>query len=165
MDEFLTREKAAEFLGVSTRTLDRYVSTKVLPAHRKGRRAVFAKSDLLALQKSPGQKPEISEDQQEHFPVKQNENLTALANLLEKMHDEIRRKDDVIFRLNFELGAAREKEKTAIPLLESGEKNAEKIKRLEETLFSARVMRTLFFGLFALSLGVIGVLVNFLFLS
>ncbi len=157
----MTREKAADFLEISTRTLDRYVRSRILPIHKKGRRAVFSKNDLLALQKSPGHKAEIADEQEALVP--HQENLAAFAGLLEKMHDEMRRKDDVIFRLNFELGASREREKSMTLLLESGGKKAEKEEDLEKSLFSARAGRTLFFGLFAGSLGAIGILISVLF--
>jgi len=166
MDEFLTRAEAAKFLGISTRTLDRFVKNKILPTHRDGRRKVFLKADLLILQKSaPGQKAEIAAEKVDFWPAEKPEksDFEKFEMIFEKLADEIRRKDEMIFRLNFEIGAAREREKSMTPLLESGKKNAEKIQKLEKQLFSVRIGRALFFGLFAAAIGAIAILVHFLF--
>lgn len=107
------------------------------------------------------------EEKENRLPEKQNPDITALANLAQEMHREIQKKDNEIAQLNFQLGKYQEITKNSVPLLEARKKDEEKavtIAKIRKDLYSAQSGRLLFVALFAISLGIIGILVNYLFL-
>ena len=160
MDGFLTREQAAKKLNISTRTLDRYVQRKIIRGHKKGKRTVFRENDVNAVLQTPNQKAEVITE--EKSIAKPNEEILALTGFLQQMHGELQQKDAHIAHLNFELGKHQEIAKNSLPLLE-GEKKDQNITVLKQSLQSARMMRSFFLGLFALSVGGIIILVGMLF--
>lgn len=48
-DEYLTPEEASAILGISRRTLERFVKDKKIARYRKGLRVLFKRSDVEAL--------------------------------------------------------------------------------------------------------------------
>ncbi len=166
MSDYLTREEAAQDLEISTRTLDRYVQRKIIKPHRRGKRTMFMRSDIQALANTPNPQTHVV-DSSASLPVEQNPQLQALISLAQEMHGEIRKKDQEIAHLSFELGKYQEIAKNSVPLLESRKQEIakdEQISHLQRDLIGARLGRYVFLSLFGLSLGAVGVLVHFLFL-
>lgn len=167
MQEFLTREETADILNISTRTLDRYVRKKILKPHRDGRRTVFKKTDVESVVETPSEKPQIVSESKENIslPEKQDANIAALATLAKEMHDEMKRKDEQIANLNFELGKMQESSKTTIPLLAMKEKESENERReykIREQLQTTRIIKNVYLILFGLSIAIIGIMTNYL---
>lgn len=59
-EEYLTPEEASTYLGVSRRTLERYVKQGLIPRYRRGlSRVVFKRTDLAGfLEVRPDQSPD-----------------------------------------------------------------------------------------------------------
>ncbi len=163
----MIREDAAQLLEISTRTLDRYVQRKIIKAHRRGKRTMFLRADVDALANTYSAQPHIVGNNLE-LPAEQNPQLAALISLAQEMHGEIGKKNQEISELNFQLGKYQEIAKNSIPLLESRQQQAdtaEQIYVLKSNLQKARFGRHVFVALFGLSIGAVGVLIQFLFLA
>ena len=169
MSDFLSREETADRLEISTRTLDRYVRRKLLKPHRRGKRTMFLRADVEALASAPGpQTHVVGGGGAEHLPAEQHPQLEALISLAQEMHGEIRKKDQEIAHLSFELGKYQEIAKNSVPLLESRKQEVakeEEIGELKRDLISARFGKQVFLSLFGLSCGALLVLVHYLFLQ
>jgi excisionase family DNA binding protein len=168
LETYVSREEAADFLGVSTRTLDRYVRKKILKPHRRGRRTLFLRLDVESLSDVPEPKSHVVAEQKENFlPEKPDPDIAALANLAQEMHRELQKKDQEISQLNFQLGKYQEIAKNSVPLLEARKQEQQQgaaLDTMKKKLSSAQKGRMVFFGLFTICLGVIGILVHYLFL-
>lgn len=166
MEELLTREETAQFLQISTRTLDRYVRKKILKPRKDGRRTVFRRVEVEALAETPGEQPHIVSESKskETSPDTPDKNILALANLAQEMHRELKEKDEQIANLNYELGKYQEMSKNSIPLLamEQKERNdQEKLTNVRSELHEAKTWRSVYLVLFGISLAVIGIILNY----
>ncbi|QQS59505.1 helix-turn-helix domain-containing protein [Candidatus Peregrinibacteria bacterium] len=160
MSNFVTREEAADMLGISTRTLDRYVQRKILRAHRRGRKALFLRPDVESIASPEPEKTHFVSEEKT-LPVTSENDMTPFANLIREMHHEIQKKDGEIAKLSFELGKWQEISKNSVPLLEAKKRDNDfslQIDHLQESLQSARNGRLIFFVLFTLSVGILGIL-------
>jgi len=164
MDEYLTREDAANFLGISTRTLDRYVQRKIIKPRRRGRRMMFLRTDLDALANTHDPVSQVIRGDTS-LSLEQAPQFSTLVGLAQEMHREIQKKDQEIAHLHFELGKYQEIAKNSIPLLESSKrdyKNEDRVKNLTRELTNARLGKHIFLSLFGIALGAIGVLIHYL---
>lgn len=162
------RSEAASLLSISTRTLDRYVKKKMLKSHRRGRHTMFVRSDVEALLEEPTatQSHVVSQKIKATPPDVISPEITAFAGLIKEMNEQIQTKDMHIAKLNYELGKLQEITKNSVPLLEIRNEKQEHqndLQRLEKEIGRAKTGRFLFFILFVLSLGAVGILVNMLF--
>jgi hypothetical protein len=154
-------------LGVSTRTLDRYVRKRVLKAHRRGRRTMFVKDDIEAINEVPTANSHVVNEEQ-NLPAEPQPDISALANLAQEMHREIQMKDHEISQLNFQLGKYQEIAKNSVPLLEAEKKDRneqKKVDGLNHRINTLKRSRFVFLVLFAISLAIIGILANSLFVQ
>lgn len=163
----MTREEAAEILGISTRTLDRYVRKKMLKPHRRGRRTMFVRIDVESLMEAPATRSHVVSHSQpnETLPDTPSPDMTAFAGLIREMNEQIQKKDAHIAHLNFEMGKLQESVHNSVPLLEmrnEKESHQQHVIELQEEVGKAKTGRLLFFILFAVSAGVIGILGNLL---
>ncbi len=166
MESYITREEAADCLGVSTRTLDRYVRKKILKSHRRGRRTMFLRLDVESVIETPTPQSHVVSEVQETLPTKQDPDIAALVSLTTKMHHELQQKESEISRLHFQLGKYQEISKNSIPLLEAKNKeriDEKQITTLKREVRSVRSGRFFFFVLSALLLGAVGILSSLLF--
>lgn len=62
-DEFLTPEEASAVLGVSRRTLERYVKDRLIQRYRRGMRVYFKRMDVEQLRVRLSQPPQPEDDQ------------------------------------------------------------------------------------------------------
>jgi len=62
-DEFLTPEEASATLGVSRRTLERYVKDRLIQRYRRGMRVYFKRIDVERLREKLSQPPQPEDDQ------------------------------------------------------------------------------------------------------
>jgi DNA-binding transcriptional MerR regulator len=168
VEEYLAREDAAAFLGISTRTLDRYIQRKILKPHRKGKRMMFLRSDLETLGLAPDPKSQIvAEAEMPTLPAQPSAEMSALISLAQEMHRELKSKDHEIAELNFELGKYQEIAKNSVPLLEAAKRDRvskDRLEYLQSELYKARFGKYIFLALFGFTLGALGILLNFLFI-
>lgn len=61
-DEFLTPEEASAELGISRRTLERYVKDKLIQRYRRGIRVYFSRADVEQLRERLS-RPQPEDDQ------------------------------------------------------------------------------------------------------
>lgn len=165
MSDFVTREEAADMLGISTRTLDRYVQRKILRTHRRGRKALFLRPDVESIASPEPEKTHFISEETLPQESSLESDMAPFANLIREMHHEIQKKDGEIAKLSFELGKWQEISKNSIPLLESKKKDDHfslQIDHLQESLRSARNGRLVFFALFTVSIGILGILSAYL---
>jgi uncharacterized membrane protein len=126
---------------------------------------MFLRSDVESLLETPSQKPHVIPGDQRALPAKENENVSALVKLTHEMHHELKKKETEIVRLSFELGKFQEIASNSVPLLEAKTRehdDEEKMNTLKKQVHSARFGRLLFFILFSIASGVIGILLHFL---
>lgn len=168
VEEYLAREDAAAFLGISTRTLDRYIQRRILKPHRKGKRMMFLRDDLETLGLAPDPKSQIvAETDMPVLPAQPPAEMAALISLAQEMHREIKVKDQEIAQLNFELGKYQEIAKNSVPLLEAAQRDRvskDQLNHLQTELQKARFGKYIFLSLFGFTLGALGILLNFLFI-
>jgi excisionase family DNA binding protein len=62
-DEFLTPEEASAALGVSRRTLERYVKDRLIQRYRRGMRVYFKRIGVERLRERLSQPPQPEDDQ------------------------------------------------------------------------------------------------------
>lgn len=165
----ISRTESASLLGISTRTLDRYVKKKMIKSHRRGRNTMFVRDDVEALLKEPvpSQSHVVTNtSSNSNLPETPAVEMTAFAGLIKEMNEQIQKKDAHIAHLNYELGKFEEVAKNSVPLLEIRNEKKEHesdVKKLETEVGRAKTGRFLFFILFVLSLGAVGILANMLF--
>ena len=166
----LSRKEAAALLGVSTRTLDRYVKKKIITSHRRGRHTVFVREDVEALltEPTPSASHVVSPSSKETLPGTPQPDITAFATLIAEMNEQIQQKDAHIAKLHYELGQLQEREKNSVPLLEMRNEKRENAKKVQEAIEEARRAKTgrfFFFILFVLTLALAGLFANMLFFA
>lgn len=130
---------------------------------------MFLRADLEGMRLVPEPKSHVvySELEPNLLPAEPPAELTALIGLVQGMHHELQAKDREIANLNFELGKYQEVAKNSVPLLEAAKKDqakSEQLEQLKRELSSAHFGKYVFLSLFGLTLGALGVLINFLFI-
>ena len=159
-EEFLTRPQAAKYLGVSTRTLDRYVAqNKISVVREKGHVLLrISELDILHQQKNPVAAQVISDIS----TSENNENLHEIHEKIQKyktLYDEakigLEQRDDMLRQMHYQLGVMETEAKGTIPMLEAQNTRQElehNVKNLSEEngilkkeLDTARNGRTIFF--------------------
>jgi len=158
--DFLSRKKAAEFLGISVRTLDRKVRGKILRSHRRGRKIFFLRKDLESFAKIPEPQPSVFSQ----FPTEKNDEIPKVfSEFLEKLRQDLKEKDSKIIQLNFELGKWQQIAKNSIPLLEvkNIQKNEqEKIKILQKKLKKTEISKFFFVAIAGIAILFLGIILS-----
>lgn len=164
-EELLTREEAADFLNISTRTLDRYVKKNIISTRKQGRRTMFLRKAVEAISKTPSDTPSVIDDITQDNEEDKKKGFEALVKLAQKMHDEIQIKDKKIETLTFELGRQKELTQSTIPMLENKEKENSSLRvinSLKLELEKYKRWRYLYMSVFGVLIAVIGLLLNFI---
>ena len=157
-EEFLTRPQAAKYIGVSTRTLDRYVAQNKISVVRKNGHVLLRISelDVILAQKNPVAaqviQKEISTSSQEKDI---HEKIQKYKTLYEEAKIGLEQRDDMLRQMHYQLGVMETEAKGTIPMLEAENTRQElehNIKNLSEEngilkkeLDTARNGRTIFF--------------------
>lgn len=155
-DEFLTRPKAAKYLGVSTRTLDRYVAQNKLSVVREHGHVLLRIEELDLVRNAKN--PVAAQVVQSAIATpnkEQEEELTKYKTLYSEAKHGIEQRDEMLRTMHYRLGVLETEAKGTIPLLEAQtshqelEGNIENLSRendiLKKELVTARNGRTIFF--------------------
>lgn len=161
-DEFLTRPQAAKYIGVSTRTLDRYVAqNKISVVREKGHVLLrISELDILHQQKNPVAAQVISDisinnSEEENNIYEINEKIQKYKTLYEEAKIGLEQRDEMLRQMHYQLGVMETEAKSTVPMLEAeNEKQelshnitelSEENKILKTELDTARNGRTIFF--------------------
>lgn len=131
----LGRKEAADFLDISTRTLDRYVKDGKVNFQKKKGKILFAKEDLAHLN---------SKTQAHHLHVVSSVDPSPRQDLVqsapqkykilwEQAQNEIKEKETMLLEMNRRLGYVEAELKNSVPLLESQNSEQYLQKKLETT--------------------------------
>ncbi len=164
----VTREEAADLLGVSTRTLDRYTKRGKLRAKSSaGRSILIHEKDLEKLTKTLAPKkpnPERSPKAPKQNPSKQAKAFTAetvevatehveekvFRDLYEDANKDLKQKQEKLEAASFRVGQLEAQLKTSVPLLEHKQKEKEMTgenSRLKEKLVTSILKGWVFLGI------------------
>jgi excisionase family DNA binding protein len=136
----INREDAAKTLGVSTRTLDRYIKNNKLRFQASsGRNILIHEKDLEKLSKKPLQiqkKPKPMKknppattaiaSQAETIEIKtENTEEKIFRDLYEEVNKELRQKQEKLEAASFRVGQLEAQVKNSVPLLEHKQKESE----------------------------------------
>ncbi len=122
-EQYITRKEASVMLGVSTRTLDRYVRKNEIRTKKEGRLVLVLSDDVVRLKKGSF----IDQEVFTHTPIGDSVDITTNSTdqtfLIQKLFDEYRtqieKKEEKIELLNYKLGQIEMKLKSSVvPLLE-----------------------------------------------
>lgn len=121
-----TREEAAEVLGVSVRSVDRYIKSWKLRAEKEWKSVMIHKEDIDALKKWPSTKQEIITPKRKVETVDENVTTTAISTeikeeltwIYDDLKNTIEEKDLKIAELSFKLGKMEEVVKNSISMIE-----------------------------------------------
>ena len=134
----ITRQEAADMLGVSTRSIDRYVRARKLRSKKDGKIIYIHKEDIENLSGEGGNRQEViipqgqksytnTEKTYTQSEVKEKETTLsadthAQTRAIEKIYldlrSEIQKKDGIIQDLSLQLGQAREIAKNSVSLMD-----------------------------------------------
>ncbi|KKP37806.1 MAG: hypothetical protein UR28_C0026G0012 [Candidatus Peregrinibacteria bacterium GW2011_GWF2_33_10] len=124
-DTGYSREQAAELLGISTRTLDRYLKTKKIKSSQIRGRVRIYQTDIEKFSEYLGKKiitqeniisPHTSKTKEMTVPQGQFDHL--YKNLYEETKNELKQAYSELNSANYRLGQLEEKLHNSIPLLE-----------------------------------------------
>lgn len=149
-------------LGISMRTLDRYVQKGILKGKKEGRKLVFSRNIVESMvgQGDPLQGEVVTpKAAPAEKAMTSQQDIQALTKFLEKMQGMMQEKEKYIADLHYELGMYKERVEQQIPLLESRTQTEADLKKTKRQLRRTRFSRTLFAALFVISAGVIAFLV------
>jgi len=164
-EEFLvTRQKAAKIIGVSTRTIDRYISQEKFSVVREDGKVLLDSRELKEYKN--GKNPIVAQVVQHTNETKENNISIPLASdegrnqiLYEEIKSHMENKECLLREMHYKLGVLETESKnlqgTTIPLLESENEKQElssqiedistENKKLKSILKSARNGRVFFF--------------------
>lgn len=159
-EEFLTRPQAAKYIGVSTRTLDRYIAQNKISVTRKNGHVLLRISelDILIQQKNPVAAQvvsNISTHTQAHDLQEVHEKIQKYKTLYDEAKIGLEQRDDMLRKMHYQLGVMETEAKGTVPILEAQNTKQElqyNVTQLSEEngvlkkeLDSARNGRTIFF--------------------
>jgi len=124
----IDREDGATMLGISTRTLDRYIRAGKIRAKKKGKKVFLHSDDVLKL-KGGEMEPEMTMDNRSYEiqeevalePMTQfvtKPLIVSYKELYEESKSLLARKDELIQDLSYRLGNIETELKNSIPMLE-----------------------------------------------
>ena len=121
----IDREDGAEMLGISTRTLDRYIRSGKLRAKKRGKKVFLHTEDVMRMKESdtsdiPRMHPK-SEEEMALEPTSQfitKPLIVSYKDLYEESKAQLARKDELIQDLSYRLGNLESELKNSIPMLE-----------------------------------------------
>jgi excisionase family DNA binding protein len=161
--EFLTRQEAAKYLKVSTRTIDRYVTQNKLSVTKENGNVLLRIQELELIKKDKNSvtaqiidpiTPE-KEFSINKLPI-ENEEIQKYKILYEEAKQDIEGRDDLLRQMHYKLGSLESESKNKIPILEAQNTKFElntQLKQvskendfLKQKLYSARNGRTVFFA-------------------
>lgn len=127
----ITRQDAADMLGVSTRSIDRYIRSRKLRSKKDGKIIYIHKEDIENLSGETDSRQEVIMPQnQKTYTERQARESTssistdthAQTRAIEKIYldlrNEIQKKDTIIQDLSLQLGQAREIAKNSVSLID-----------------------------------------------
>lgn len=123
---FMTRQEASKFLGVSTRTIDRYIAQSKISVTRKEGHVLLREDELYTLlqEKNPvaaqvvrSQKTEVSEIQP--FNEEVYAEVEKYKVLYQEAKDDVEQRDELIRTMHYRLGVLETESKGKVPLLEA----------------------------------------------
>ncbi|PZM86708.1 hypothetical protein DLH72_00250 [Candidatus Gracilibacteria bacterium] len=134
-----TRQEAADFLGISTRSIDRYIKSGKLRSKKEGKivyvndddvknmsgnsdtkHEIIDKEELQEIKKSQENNYEVEEVPVEtkEIELKTNFKTYALDKVYDDLRAEIKQKDEVIQDLSIKLGRAEEIVKNSVSMID-----------------------------------------------
>lgn len=161
-DLLLTRPESAKLLGVSTRTIDRYIADGKLSVVRKNGKVLLERSDieLIKNQKNPVVAQIIKDLAPQANPEKEFE-TEKYRILYEQSKEDIDKRDELLRQMHYRLGSLETQNQNSVPVLEAENKERELITDLESSkqenvflkdeLSSAKKARMVFFILALIS--------------
>lgn len=118
--EFLTRPKAAKYIGVSTRTLDRYVAQNKISVVRENGHVLLRISELDTIrnEKNPVaaqvvQSPAVAQESVNSEEVKKYKTLYTEAKT------GLDQRDEMLRQMHYQLGVMETEAKGTVPMLEA----------------------------------------------
>lgn len=156
-EEFLTRPQAAKYIGVSTRTLDRYIAQQKISVTRQQGHVLLriAELDIIVQQKNPIAAQVVQDISTDTIETNIQEKIQKYKTLYEEAKIGLDQRDEMLRQMHYQLGVMETEAKTTVPMLEAhttqqelesnmklitGEKSI-----LEKELITARSGRTIFF--------------------
>ncbi|MEI7511123.1 MAG: hypothetical protein WCJ84_03115 [Candidatus Peregrinibacteria bacterium] len=129
--ELLDRKDAADFLELSTRTLDRYIARKTFSIKRKAGKVFLVKEELDAWknQKDPAVAHVVSEGQEIQIS---GENSSKYQILYQEAKEELAKKDALLRQMHYQLGVLETEAKQSVPLLEAQQNHRELEEEIEK---------------------------------
>lgn len=175
-DDILTRVQAAKFLGVSTRTIDRYVAQEKFSVIRENGKVLFNRADLEDFRNAKN--PVIAQVIKSPSVQRSSEEVKKYKILYEEAKQDLEKRDVLIQQMHYKLGSLEANEKNMVPILEAQTEKRE-MEEVIDTLGSENVSlsqqlkkaeygRTFFFFLslvFLITIGAIFTLNNLEFLQ
>ncbi|MBI5414428.1 helix-turn-helix domain-containing protein [Candidatus Peregrinibacteria bacterium] len=151
------RKEAANFLEISTRTLDRHVKSGRMNPVRKNGMLFFHKSDLLHLKSTDEiQNPHIvSIASHSQHTASDASSINKYKILWEATKENLAEKEKLLLTLHHQVGYLESELKNSVPLLESKNSQMEveqTVTFLKNKLHQTRIGKALFMVLFFLSL-------------
>lgn len=156
----LTRQEAAKYLKVSTRTIDRYVTQNKLSVTKENGNVLLRYQELELLKKDKNTvaaqiiEPNITNTNS--LQIENNEEIKKYKILYEEAKQNIENRDDLLRQMHYKLGSLESESKNKIPILEAQNTKFELNSKLQQVskendllkkkLYSARNGRTVFFA-------------------
>lgn len=141
----LSREEAAEIIGISVRTLDRYIAKKRFSIVRRSGK-VFLRKDEVERYRSVNEAStgEIVEDGRmemamSHFAPSQEDGKYKI--LYEESLNTIEKKDAMLRQMHYQLGILENEAKHNIPLLQAQNSQKELEQKIESLAYEKDVYR------------------------
>lgn len=159
----LTRPEAAKYLGVSTRTIDRYIAQNKISVVREDGHVLLREDELYHIlqEKNPvatqvvHQKSHLSPSTELQIHPEQKKELEKYKVLYDEAREGIEQRDEMIRQMHYRLGVLETEAKGQVPLLEAETTKqelalnistlTEEKKDLEERLDQTQKARSVFF--------------------
>ncbi len=154
-EKLFTRQEAARFLRVSTRTIDRYIADQRISVVKDQGRSLLRKTELLELQG-----PVVGQVVSALVP-QEDEEHSKYKVLYEDAKEQIEKRDELLRHMHYQLGKMEVEAKNTVPMLEAQNKQ-QKLEQevhtlqsensiLKTDLQSAKTGRVVFFSIAFLS--------------
>ncbi len=151
--KYITRFQASEMLGLSTRTIDRYIRKKGIKIRKEGKNILLLESDILPLSRDIPVEHEVvgQEDyaNAEHTATTEQKLVFSpsqevlIKQFLQQTREELSRKDEKIESLQYKIGQLEARVEQSVPLLEAQNERHEAAQKTEQIeKLSLQIKRT-----------------------
>jgi len=149
----ISRQQAADILGISTRTLDRYIRKWLISYKKVGNRIFLSEEEIILFKKKLENNEVVNEteliwwgDNTQHYEVEiqsssdsglkkyEDDDLSEIVNLLREKDQIIEQKNKIIFSLQHKIGELESKLETYVALPNYTEEKDKIIKEKESLL-------------------------------